>query len=149
MKIGELVQATGLTERMLRHYEQLGIITPSRSEGGTRQYDEEDLAVAQLMRQLRALDIPLETVAEIAQERSKHSTGNSSCLSVGALLEDLAEQLSQKAERALSLRRIIMDAEKSVQECKGCENLPSSKTCPDCPMNRMAEDNPVAALIWG
>lgn len=148
MKIGELVRKSGLTERMLRHYEQIGILTPRKTSKGTRQYDNTDLVIARLIQKLRELDIPLDVVAEIAQERVKHQTGDASAVSVGTLLESLAEHLAKKAQHALNLRTEIVDAVEKVRQCRGCENLPTSETCPQCPMNELATENPIAALIW-
>jgi DNA-binding transcriptional MerR regulator len=38
-KIGELARETGLTVRTLRHYDQLGLLSPSaRTAGGHRSY---------------------------------------------------------------------------------------------------------------
>jgi DNA-binding transcriptional MerR regulator len=42
MSIGALAQATGVSQRTIRYYEELGIIpTPPRSSGGTRRYPAE------------------------------------------------------------------------------------------------------------
>lgn len=148
MKIGEIVEKSGLTERMLRHYESLGIIAPKKSAKGTRRYSEADLAVACLIHRMRLLDIGLDSLAEIAQERLKHRTGDASASSVGALLDDLAEVLSEKAQQALAIRSEIVEASKTVQKCRGCKNVPAPETCPDCPMNEVVRDNPVAAMVW-
>lgn len=43
MSIGEVVERTGLTERTLRFYEELGLISPGRTEGGRRIYGAADL----------------------------------------------------------------------------------------------------------
>lgn len=43
MLIGEVVERTGLTERTLRFYEELGLINPRRTEGGRRIYGTADL----------------------------------------------------------------------------------------------------------
>lgn len=148
MKIGEMVRQSGLTERMLRHYETLGIIVPARSGKGTRQYSDIDLEIARLAQHFRELDIPLDTIAAIATERRSHATGDSSSRAIGEMLSDLAEHLSQKAERSLALHRIIVDANKVVRACKGCQNPPGPGTCPDCPMNDAVARNGVAAMIW-
>ena len=148
MKIGEIVEKSGLTERMLRHYESLGIIAPTKSAKGTRLYSEADLSVARLIHRLRLLDISLESLSEIAQERLKHRTGDASAVSVGVLLDSLAELLSEKAQQALELRSEIVEASKTVQKCKGCRNAPAPETCPDCPMNDVVDHNAVAAMVW-
>ena len=40
MRIGELANRTGVPTRMLRYYEEQGLITPLRLENGYRDYDE-------------------------------------------------------------------------------------------------------------
>jgi DNA-binding transcriptional MerR regulator len=40
MKIGELAKRTEVPSRMLRYYEEQGLITPRRQQNGYREYDE-------------------------------------------------------------------------------------------------------------
>lgn len=148
MKIGDLVRRSGLSERMLRHYESLGILSPSRSPGGTREYSEADLQIACLAGYFRAVDVPLEEIAAVARERVHHATGDSSQRAIGALLAELARELAIKAERAATLQRLVAEASSAVAQCKGCENRPGAATCPDCPMNDAAGRNAVVAMIW-
>lgn len=42
MKIGELAQRTGVSERSLRYYEELRLIDPGRTCGGHRVFDASD-----------------------------------------------------------------------------------------------------------
>ncbi|WP_418001199.1 MerR family transcriptional regulator [Micrococcus lacusdianchii] len=52
MKIGEVAEATGLSLRSIRHYDDVGLVPPSgRSEGGFRLYTEAD--VQRLLRIMR------------------------------------------------------------------------------------------------
>jgi DNA-binding transcriptional MerR regulator len=44
VKIGELARRTGVAPRLLRYYEQQGLIEAARSENGYRRYTEEDVA---------------------------------------------------------------------------------------------------------
>ena len=37
--IGDVARRTGVTERTLRYYEELGLLAPARDGGGRRQYD--------------------------------------------------------------------------------------------------------------
>jgi len=43
MKIGELSERTGIPARMLRYYEEQGLITATRSANGYRSYDDADV----------------------------------------------------------------------------------------------------------
>jgi DNA-binding transcriptional MerR regulator len=54
--IGEAASRTGVSERALRYYQQLGLITPSGcTPGGLRRYSEEDLARVARLRELQHL----------------------------------------------------------------------------------------------
>ena len=53
-RIGEAAEATGLTQRTIRYYEELGLLKPAAHvSGGNRRYDDEDLERLQLIKRLR------------------------------------------------------------------------------------------------
>ncbi|WP_328663752.1 MerR family transcriptional regulator [Streptomyces sp. NBC_00328] len=52
MRIGELSRVTGVSRRLLRYYEQQGLIVPDRSTNGYRDYDER---YADRVKQIRGL----------------------------------------------------------------------------------------------
>ena len=54
--IGRAAQACGVSERALRYYQQIGLLTPSgRTPGGLRRYSEEDLDRVRRIRELQSL----------------------------------------------------------------------------------------------
>jgi DNA-binding transcriptional MerR regulator len=67
LTVGELARRTGLTTRALRHYDALGVLVPAHTDpdDGYRFYDEAQVAVAQLVARLRALDLPLASVRAV------------------------------------------------------------------------------------
>ncbi|WP_392957812.1 MerR family transcriptional regulator [Streptomyces sp. LN245] len=52
MRIGELSRVTGVSRRLLRYYEEQGLIVPDRSVNGYREYDER---YADRVKQIRGL----------------------------------------------------------------------------------------------
>ena len=44
MRIGELARRTGVAPRLLRYYEEQGLLAPGRRENGYRSYDDADVA---------------------------------------------------------------------------------------------------------
>lgn len=58
MKIGELADRTGVPQRMLRYYEQQGLISPERSDNGYRSYGEQDIERTQRVRSLIRSGMP-------------------------------------------------------------------------------------------
>ena len=58
--IHDVAKATGLTSRALRHYEQIGLLSPSRvASSGYRYYGDRELARLYRILSLRTLDLPL------------------------------------------------------------------------------------------
>ncbi|MCA0294790.1 MAG: HEAT repeat domain-containing protein [Actinobacteria bacterium] len=64
-RIGEVSERTGLTRRTLRHYQELGLLTPSgRSWGDYRLYDADDLLRLLQIQNLKALGLSLPEIGE-------------------------------------------------------------------------------------
>ncbi|MCI8462676.1 MAG: MerR family transcriptional regulator [Lachnospiraceae bacterium] len=65
MKINQVEQAVGISKKNIRFYEQEGLLSPSRSANGYRDYTEEDVTVLQQIKLLRKLDIPIEEIRRL------------------------------------------------------------------------------------
>ena len=77
MNIGRLAAKAGVSPRMIRHYEGIGLIrTAARTETGYRTYDEADVATVRFIGRARALGFSLEEIAELLslwRDRSRAS----------------------------------------------------------------------------
>ncbi|MFI6413315.1 MerR family transcriptional regulator [Streptomyces sp. NPDC050585] len=68
MQIGEVAERTGLSLRTIRHYEEVGLVTPSaRSKGGFRLYTETDVDRLMVIRRMKPLDFSLEEMRELLE----------------------------------------------------------------------------------
>lgn len=66
LRIGELAQRVGLTERTLRYYEELGLLdSVKRLEGGQRVYTEDDVRRLRFVQRLKALGLSLQEMLEL------------------------------------------------------------------------------------
>ena len=66
MLIGEVATRSGVSTRMLRHYDRMGVVSPSeRTAGGYRHYAEEDLRRLFHAEGLRSLGMSLKEIAEV------------------------------------------------------------------------------------
>ncbi|WP_459979514.1 MerR family transcriptional regulator, partial [Mycobacterium avium] len=87
----------------LRHYERRGLLTPARSDGGTRRYSDDDLARLKRISQLVDQGVNLVGVARILDLESK----NDQLKADYSALELLNAQLKtrQNSERAAAPRQ--------------------------------------------
>lgn len=67
-KVGEVAEATGLSIRTLRHYDELGVVTPSgHTAGGFRLYTDDDVERLLLVRRMKPLGFSLERMKQFLQ----------------------------------------------------------------------------------
>ncbi|MGD9526792.1 MerR family transcriptional regulator [Pseudonocardia sp.] len=64
--VQQVARAAGTTSRTLRHYDDIGLLPPTRvGSNGYRYYDEDALVRLQRILLLRELGLPLSTIAEV------------------------------------------------------------------------------------
>ncbi len=72
LQIGEVARRVDLSIRTIRHWEEMGLITPTaRSSGGFRLYSDEDVARIRLLRFMKPLKLSLEEMRELLQIREQ------------------------------------------------------------------------------
>ncbi|MFI0163928.1 MerR family transcriptional regulator [Streptomyces sp. NPDC017095] len=65
MRIGALADATGVSPRLLRYYEEQGLLRPVRRPNGYRAYAETDVATVGRIRALLAAGLPTAVIGRI------------------------------------------------------------------------------------
>ncbi|MFH8616692.1 MerR family transcriptional regulator [Streptomyces sp. NPDC017979] len=65
MHIGDLSRRTGVSQRLLRYYEEQGLLAPRRGSSGYREYDEQDVHTVRAIRMLLAAGLGTRTIAEL------------------------------------------------------------------------------------
>ncbi|MBU4464695.1 MAG: MerR family transcriptional regulator [Actinobacteria bacterium] len=69
--IKDLARATGLTSRTLRHYEEIGLLRPSRVAGnGYRFYGEAEVSRLYRILSLRAIELPLTSIQRALEDEA-------------------------------------------------------------------------------
>jgi DNA-binding transcriptional MerR regulator len=67
LPIGDFARATQFSVRMLRHYHEIGLLTPAEADPqtGYRRYTPEQITRAQVIRRFRDLEMPLEQIRAV------------------------------------------------------------------------------------
>jgi MerR family copper efflux transcriptional regulator len=122
MNIGQAAQASGVTAKMIRHYEQMGLLPPAaRSEAGYRRYGEADVHVLRFVRHARDLGFPLEQVRALLglwQDRRRPSR------EVKALAQAHLHAIEQKLQELQAMKATLQHL---LRGCRGDER-------PECPI---------------
>ncbi|MBI0154093.1 MerR family transcriptional regulator [Gilliamella sp. W8128] len=65
MKIGELSKLSQISIRMLRYYEEAGLLSPKRTVSGYRQFEIEDIDRVKLIHKLNNAGLTLKVICKI------------------------------------------------------------------------------------
>ncbi|MGW2107967.1 HEAT repeat domain-containing protein [Streptomyces sp. NPDC001948] len=102
MLIGEVARRSGVSARMLRHYESLGLVRPSgRTGSGYREYSGEDIRRIFHIESLRSLGLSLREIG-----RALDDPGFTPSVLVGDLIRRTRERIAAETELLTRLRRI-------------------------------------------
>lgn len=122
LNIGEAAKASGVSTKMIRHYESIGLVKEARrTDSGYRLYTGQDVQVLQFIHRGRALGFSLEQIRELLalwQDKGRASAD------VRALARSHIEELNRKIAEMEAMRRTL---ENLASCCRGDNR-------PDCPI---------------
>jgi DNA-binding transcriptional MerR regulator len=97
MRIGELSRRTGVPTRMLRYYEQQGLVQPARTANGYRAYAESDVKQVQSVRSLIRAGMPTRLIGPVVDMQAALPGWTDSCReTVAAQLADELRSIEDK-----------------------------------------------------
>jgi Cu(I)-responsive transcriptional regulator len=129
MNIGAAARASGVSAKMIRHYESVGLFPEAnRTEAGYRHYGEKEVNTLRFIRHSRALGFSIEQIRELLglwQNRRRPSR------QVKALAQAHIHELEQKLHELQAMKATL---EHLVHCCHGDDR-------PDCPiLEALAEE---------
>lgn len=107
MRIGELARRSGVSERMLRYYEQQGLLRPARTEARYRDYGQAELQAAQRIKLLSESGIKLDAVKVLLPCMVDGPEVFDLCDDIVATLREEVRRLDQKLDALTESRRIV------------------------------------------
>lgn len=122
MNIGETAKKSGVSAKLIRHYESIGLIAKAdRSAGGYRVYDETDVHTLRFIRSARRLGFSMKEIKKLVGLWRNKSRDPSD---VRRLAANHIAELEQKITELSGLRNALRSL---VHACKGAHR-------PDCPI---------------
>jgi DNA-binding transcriptional MerR regulator len=92
MKIGDVASRAGVSPRLVRYYEQQGLLTPAREPNGYREYDADDVVRVARIAGLVQAGLPTRLVKEVLELEDAAADARPSCPRTVA--EMLAQELT-------------------------------------------------------
>jgi len=133
VNISQAAKATGLTPRMIRHYESIGLLAgTARTAAGYRLFNEQDLHTLRFIQRARSLGFSIEQIAQLLalwQDRERSS----------AVVKELARRHLRELEEKIAGLQAMHDSLSELASCcLGDER-------PDCPiLDRLADSERLA-----
>lgn len=133
LNIGEAAKASGVSAKMIRHYEAVGLLPAARrSDAGYRQYGDSDVHTLRFVRHARDLGFSIAEIGQLVglwQDRARPSR------LVKSLAQAHIAELDRKARELLAMKATL---EHLVHCCHGDDR-------PDCPiLASLAGDGPAS-----
>lgn len=122
MNIGDAARASGVSAKMIRHYEEIGLIRkPGRSPSGYRRYGHDDVHTLSFVHRARGLGFSLRQIAELLSlwQNTRRSSSR-----VKALCQEHAAEIDA---RIRGLELVKRSLETLAARCHGDER-------PHCPI---------------
>ncbi|MFI6423736.1 MerR family transcriptional regulator [Promicromonospora sp. NPDC050880] len=108
MIIGELSARSGVSPRLLRYYEEQGLVTATRGPNGYRQYDESAVTTARIVRMMFQMGFAQDKVRAVlacAGDGAAEADHDAARVSVAQMRDDIDQQMQQLA----ATREVLTD----------------------------------------
>ena len=122
MIIGDVASKSGISAKMIRYYEQIGLIPPpGRTEAGYRVYSERDVHTLRFIRRARDLGF---SVSQLEELLALWSDRNRASAEVKRIASEHIAELEQKIKELQQMREALVHL---ARNCHGDDR-------PDCPI---------------
>lgn len=115
--IGAAAERAGVSQRALRYYQQLGLLTPCAcTPGGLRRYSEQDLERVARIRQLQELlGLDLDAIAGVLADEDRMAQIRRAYQLEGTSREERRELLAESLDLQQRLRDTVQEKKKGIE----------------------------------
>ncbi|WP_252106404.1 MULTISPECIES: MerR family transcriptional regulator [unclassified Halomonas] len=109
MRIGEVAKRSGVSVRMLRYYEQVGLLAPGREAQGYRRFSDTDVIRAGRIRQLSDAGLTVEAIGELLPCVVDERPAFDPCPRIRSRLAQEVASLDRRIEQLARSRAVLSD----------------------------------------
>jgi len=122
MNIGQVSTASGVSAKMIRHYESIGLMQkPARTASNYRSYSENEVHTLRFVKRARALGFSMADVKELVGLWKSKSRSSAAVKRIaGKHVEALQQKIAELKSMAVTLQHLM-------EHCHGDHR-------PDCPI---------------
>lgn len=122
MSVGDAARASGVSAKMIRYYEEIGLLAPpARGDNGYRYFSQQDVHTLTFIRRARTLGFSTEQIRRLValwQDRERPSA------EVKRIAQAHIDELDHKIEATRAMRDTLQHL---AEHCRGDQR-------PDCPI---------------
>jgi len=109
MNIGQLSKRTNVSARMLRYYEEQGLLQPARTKAGYRTYTSTDIESVERIVALNNVGLTLETIKDILQCPMPNTPGTQTCPAMKNRIQERLALVDTQIEKLISTRQALVN----------------------------------------
>lgn len=145
---GEVAELLGVTLRTVRYYEEQGLVTPARTDKGTRYYSEFDAQRLEVCVRLAAAGVSIKTLRQLATIRKNARSGRESSHQLVDVFDEIRGDLRSLLANVRYLLSDLEKTERLVRTCWECPLRPNRRDCPECPCEEQLDSAFILHLTW-
>ena len=140
MNIGNAAELSGISAKMIRYYESVGLLKSARrTASGYRDYDDQDVAILKFVQRARALGFLVKDIGDLLALWQRRSRSSANVKSIAAHhIEDIDRRIAELQTIKATLSRLV--------DCCHGDERPECPILDDLASGSVAPAEPAPAL---
>jgi DNA-binding transcriptional MerR regulator len=130
--IGDVVKKLNVSPRTIRYYEELGLITAERSQGGFRVFKDSQIEKLKTILALKDVGMSLDEIRNFVHLRHHGETGAKIAPGLIEALKKKVKEIQSTVEKYNIVLKELNQTISIVETCKHCNNTAEETACEKC-----------------
>lgn len=131
-QIGDVAKRLNISQRTVRYYEELGLITTERTQSGYRVFNESQMEKLKTILALKEIGMPLEEISRLLHLKRHGAAGSETAPQILGYLKAKIAELKNTVKKYNLLIGELEQVIKIVENCRECNNQTTELVCEKC-----------------